>query len=139
MLAIASPMALTGQTIVKASAGTASRGGIVTSTGDDVSVSFREESFGNTGGDDPAQGIAERPALLRQYSAQSDCFSVGGECDGFWGRQHDPASGMTYYLNEKVGLEDTHEGGKVVGRGRMSSQWQVYLCIPAFQTMLMSF
>ena len=45
-----------------------------------------------------------RMALRRQSSSASDNFSVGGEDgEGYWERQCDPASGMAYYLNDKVG------------------------------------
>lgn len=42
--------------------------------------------------------------LRRPSSSGSDNFSVGGEDgEGYWERQCDPASGMAYYLNDKVG------------------------------------
>lgn len=45
-----------------------------------------------------------RMGLRRHSSSGSDNFSVGGEDgEGYWERQCDPASGMAYYLNDKVG------------------------------------
>lgn len=107
---------------VKFSAGGAGRGGIVTNTGrpgSDVSVGgfARGDSF-DTVDEESSVNLARdsatgeggrsseggRMALRRQSSSGSDKFSVGGEDEeGYWERQCDPASGMAYYLNDKVG------------------------------------
>lgn len=73
----------------------------------------REESFGSIDREtstNPTDNMAHnerRPLRQRLSSVESGSFSFGGEdCEtaryGYWGRQQDPASGMTYYLNDKV-------------------------------------
>lgn len=72
----------------------------------------REENFDTAEGEsaenlvDPTQN--ETRPLVKQ---ESDSFSYGGEGGGgdtggygYWERQRDPATGMIYYLNDKVGL-----------------------------------
>lgn len=113
----------TGHATVKLSSSGANRGGLVTGTGvaedDNLRVFCRDDSFtSNGGGDSPEGGGATAAAVggengsrptLRQASSSSDSFSFGGEVgggdadgEGYWGKQRDPASGMTYYLNERV-------------------------------------
>ncbi|CAM9142680.1 unnamed protein product, partial [Sphacelaria rigidula] len=103
-----------GQPTVKFSTGGASRGGIVTSIGDEMPIFQREDSFESldretsTNPTDTTAHNESRPLLQRLSSVESGSFSFGGEDgettrDGYWGRQQDPASGMTYYLNDKTG------------------------------------
>lgn len=109
------PRKFSGQPTVKFSTGGASRGGIVTSIGDEMPIFQREDSFESldretsTNPTDTTAHNESRPLLQRLSSVESGSFSFGGEDgettrDGYWGRQQDPASGMTYYLNDKVEL-----------------------------------
>lgn len=93
-------------------------------SGAEISGFVRDDSFdtadeatgpagtlADSGGDaDGADASGRRRRLKQEHSTLSDNFSVGGEDgEGYWERQCDPSSGMTYYLNEKVGWKETLE------------------------------
>lgn len=64
--------------------------------------SFDSGSYGDSERMADVDTSRQRSGLQHQHSSASD-LSVGGEDrEGYWERQCDPASGMTYYLNEKA-------------------------------------
>lgn len=114
---------------VKFSAGGTSRGGLVTIagvSGHELPAFVREDSF-DTVDEESGEKVARASAHPgesfaadggrgvqwgRQSSHMSDTFEVGGEDgEGYWERQGDPASGMAYYLNDKVRVWGGSSGG----------------------------
>ena len=83
------------------SGGGFARGDSFDTVDEENSVKFGRDSATGEGGQ---SSEGRRMGLRRQSSSGSDNFSVGGEDgEGYWERQCDPASGMAYYLNDKVG------------------------------------
>lgn len=69
----------------------------------DLSALFREDSFDDVDSDkDPGSGA--RGTHAATYGREGGA-PVGESDEGYWGKQYDPASGMTYYLNENVGRD----------------------------------